>query len=114
MLSKSNAQQHCILKCSQGNKQHTFQKPDVHECDPSSLKDLRDCYLQLKSLNQCSMKLTTGPSLCCVLLMLTSMRKVVTSKAIRPGTMSGGIKNPINDATVNMPVGRKMFIIKGV
>ena len=41
--------------------------------------------------------------------MLTSMRNMVTSKAIRPGTISTGIKNPMNDAAVSRPVGRKVF-----
>ena len=36
-------------------------------------------------------QLTTGPILRSVLLMLTSMRNMVTSKAILPGTMSMGI-----------------------
>ena len=46
--------------------------------------------------------------------MLTSMRKIVTSKAIRPGTISTGIKNPMNDAAVSRPVGRKVFKRNGL
>ena len=34
----------------------------------------------------------------------------MTNRAIRPGTMSTGIKNPINEAMVIRPVGRKVFI----
>ena len=34
---------------------------------------------------------------------------MVTSKAIRPGTISTGIKNPMNDPAVSRPVGRKVF-----
>ena len=41
--------------------------------------------------------------------MLTSMRKIVTSNAVRPGILSTGIRNPMKDVTVNKPVGRKMF-----
>ena len=39
---------------------------------------------------------------------------MVTNRAIRPGTLSIGIKNPINEAIVMRPVGRKVFIRKGV
>ena len=46
--------------------------------------------------------------------MLTSMRKMVTSKAILPGTISTGIKKPINDAAVSRPVGRKVFKRNGL
>ena len=46
--------------------------------------------------------------------MFTSMRNIVTNKAIRPGTMSTGIKNPMNEATVSRPVGRYVFMRNGV
>ena len=39
---------------------------------------------------------------------------MVTSKAIRPGTISTGIKNPMNDAAVSRPVGRKVFKRNGL
>ena len=39
---------------------------------------------------------------------------MVTNKAIRPGTISAGIRNPTNDAIVSKPVGRKVFIRNGV
>ena len=50
--------------------------------------------------------LTTGPILRSVLLMLTSIRSIVTNKAIRPGTISTGMRNPMKEATVRIAVGR--------
>ena len=58
--------------------------------------------------------LTTGPLFLSVLLMFTSIRKVVTSKTILPGTLSTGIKNPMKDDRVRSAVGTYMFMKKGV
>ena len=57
-------------------------------------------------LNNFSTELTTGPTYRSVLLMFTSMRNVVTKRAILPGTISTGITNPMNEAMVGRPVGR--------
>ena len=54
-------------------------------------------------------KHTLGPDFCSALRMLTIMRKIVTSNAVRPGIMSTGIRNPMNDVIVSKPVGRKVF-----
>ena len=50
--------------------------------------------------------LTTGPLFSSVLLMLTSMRNMVTRRAMRPGTLSAGIRNPMKEVIVSRPVGR--------
>ena len=47
-----------------------------------------------------------GPVFCSILLILTSVRKMVTNNAIRPGTISTGIRNPMNETTVRRVVGR--------
>ena len=52
------------------------------------------------------MHLTIGPLDRSVLLMFTSMRNMVTSRAILPGTMSTGMRNPINEIIVSIAVGR--------
>ena len=46
--------------------------------------------------------------------MLTSMRNIVTNKAIRPGTLSTGMRNAMNEMKVSNPVGKKTFTRKGV
>ena len=46
--------------------------------------------------------------------MLTSIRNVVTKRAIRPGTISTGIRNPMNEVRVRRYVGMKMLMRKGV
>ena len=53
-----------------------------------------------------------GPMLLSVLLMLTSIRNIVTSNAIRPGTISTGITNPMKDMIVKRPVGKKVLVMK--
>ena len=45
--------------------------------------------------------------------MLTSMRNMVTNRAIRPGTISTGMRNPMNEINVSIPVGKKTFKTKG-
>ena len=50
--------------------------------------------------------LTTGPLKCTILLILISMRNMVTSKAVRPGTLSTGIKNPMSEISVRNSVGK--------
>ena len=50
--------------------------------------------------------LTAGPLFRSMELMLTSMRNMVTSKAILPGTMSMGIRKLMKDAMVSNAVGR--------
>ena len=57
--------------------------------------------------------LTIGPLFLSVLLMLTSMRKIVTSNAMRPGTMSTGMTNPIKDMMVSRPLGKQVLVKKG-
>ena len=58
-------------------------------------------------------KLTIGPLFRSVVLMFTSIRNIVTSKAIRPGTISTGITNPMKEITVSKPVGRYVLLKKG-
>ncbi len=50
--------------------------------------------------------LVDGEFLITVLDVLISMRRMVTSSAIRPGIMSAGTKNPIQEATTSRLVGR--------
>ena len=50
--------------------------------------------------------LTTGPLFRSVLLIFTSIRNVVTSKAILPGTISAGMRKPMKEDRVRRPVGR--------
>ena len=52
------------------------------------------------------MVLTIGPLFLSVVLMFTSMRKMVTNNAMRPGTISTGITNPMKEMIVSSPVGR--------
>ena len=59
------------------------------------------------------LSLTTGPIRRSVLLMLTSMRNMVTSRAMRPGTRSIGIRKLMKEAIVSKTVGRYVFIMKG-
>ena len=42
------------------------------------------------------------------------MRNMVTNNAMRPGTMSIGITNPIKDMIVSRPVGRYVLVKKGL
>ena len=58
-------------------------------------------------------KLTIGPLFLSVVLIFTSMRNMVTSKAILPGTKSTGITNPMKDMIVSKPVGKKVFVKNG-
>ena len=57
--------------------------------------------------------LTIGPLRLSVLLMFTSMRNMVTSNAMRPGTMSTGMTNPMKDIMVSRPLGKKVLVKKG-
>ena len=50
--------------------------------------------------------LTTGPLCCTMLLILISIRNMVTNKAVRPGTISTGITNPMNEIRVRSSVGK--------
>ena len=67
-------------------------------------------YTNEKIIDNFSAELTTGPTYRSVLLMFTSMRNVVTKRAILPGTISTGITNPMNEASVSNPVGRYVFM----
>ena len=49
---------------------------------------------------------TLGDTFVIVLKMLVSTRKRVTSKAILPGTTSGGITKLTQDTATNKPLGR--------
>ena len=49
---------------------------------------------------------TLGETLVIVLKMLVSTRKSVTSKAILPGTTSGGMTKLTQDTATNKPLGR--------
>ena len=47
-------------------------------------------------------------------LMFTSMRKMVTRSAIRPGTLSTGTTNPMKAVVVSSPVGTYVVITNGI
>ena len=63
---------------------------------------------------KCFLVLTVGPVLFSVLLIFSSVRKMVTNRAIRPGTISTGIKNPINEPRARKLVGRYVLVRYGV
>ena len=52
------------------------------------------------------LSLTMGPLFCSVLLMFTSIRNMVTNRAMRPGTISTGMRKPMKEAIVKRKVGR--------
>ena len=56
---------------------------------------------------------TFGPSSLCVFSMLMSIKKVVTMRAILPGIISAGMRNPMKETVTRSAVGRYKFITKG-
>ena len=107
--SKLDFQLHCILKFCQGNKYHASEHPGVHSCHVSRLKQHGKKLKHTKILLNFHLSLTMGPLFCSVLLMFTSIRNMVTNRAMRPGTISTGMRKPMKLAIVKRKVGRQMF-----